>query len=49
MKTKLYIQPIVEVLTINVANTICAVSLNAPLSNGGGSNGDNNIDPEHAL
>lgn len=42
----LYIQPAVEVLKVNAAYTICAVSLNAPLNNGGGTN---IIDPSQGL
>ena len=47
MKTKLYIQPIVEVMAINTACGICqAISKNAQLINGGGTD---TIDPEHSL
>ena len=35
MKKNVYIQPVVETTRISVANIICA-SLNAPLTNGGG-------------
>ena len=45
MKKNVYIQPVVETTAIRVANIICA-SLNAPLTNGGGTD---TIDPEHAL
>ena len=41
-----YIQPAVEVVAINTTYTICAVSVNAPLSNGGGTD---TIDPQDGL
>ena len=46
MKKTNYIQPVVEVVAINTTYTICAVSQNAPLSNGGGSQ---TIDPQDGL
>ena len=44
MKKNIYIQPVVETSAISVANIIC-VSLNAPLTNGGGTD----IPPTEAL
>lgn len=51
MKTKLYIQPIVEVMTVNAVSNLCAVSQNAQLNFGGGATGTggNNIDPQDGL
>ena len=47
MKTNNYIQPAVEVMTVNAAYGVCqAVSMNAQLSNGGGSQ---TIDPQQGL
>lgn len=46
MKKTNYIQPAVEVVAINTTYTICAVSQNAPLNNGGGSQ---TIDPQDGL
>lgn len=46
MKKNNYIQPAVEVMAVNAAYTICAVSENAPLNNGGGSQ---TIDPGQGI
>ena len=43
MKTKLYIQPVVEVMAVNAAYTICAESKFSPLSPQGPTT---TIDPE---